>query len=73
MPTILFIHTVLELVMSEVEWISCCADRLQQQWPRAQRDELEETARELSHQDHWRCHRGDEAAFMWLQLGGLAQ
>lgn len=57
--------------MSDAEWVSRCADRLQEQWPRAQRDALEETARELMQQGRWRECAGEEAAVRWLRLGVL--
>lgn len=55
--------------MNEPDWISRCADRLQLQWPRADRQELEKTARDLLEQEHWRNHAAEEAAVMWLSLG----
>jgi hypothetical protein len=57
--------------MNEFDWVSRCADRLQQQWPRASRDDLEDTARELYEQDHWRMQDAELAATTWLQLGVL--
>jgi hypothetical protein len=62
-------HGDKELWMNDPDWISQCADRLQKQWPRATRQELEETARELLEKEHWRIHSAEEAAVMWLRLG----
>lgn len=55
--------------MNEPDWINRCADRLQEQWPRAKRQELEDTARELLEQAHWRNRSAEEAAVTWLRLG----
>ena len=57
--------------MTDIEWVSRCADRLQQQWPRASRCDLEDTARELHAQEHWREQDAEVAATTWLQLGVL--
>lgn len=57
--------------MSDVEWVQRCADRLQQQWPRASREDLEDTARELHRQEHWREQPAEDAAVTWLRLGVL--
>ena len=48
--------------MTDTEWVRRCADRLHEQWPRASREDLEETARELHAQDHWRGQPAEEAA-----------
>lgn len=57
--------------MNETEWVRLCADRLHQQWPRASREDLEDTARELLAQDHWRSQPAELAAVTWLRLGVL--
>jgi hypothetical protein len=69
---ILYTKTVFKgLAMSDTDWVRRCEDRLHEQWPRASREDLEETARELHAHDHWRNQRAEEAAVTWLRLGVL--
>lgn len=65
------ITVLLGVVMNEVEWIKQCADRLQQQWPRANRKDLEDAARELLAKEYWRTQPAEIAAVTWLRLGVL--
>lgn len=46
-------------------------NRLHQQWPRASREDLEDTARELLAQDQWRSLPAEFAAVTRLWLGVL--
>ena len=51
----------------DVQWLARCANRLRQEWPRADVTSIEEAALEL-----WGAHwlrelSGEEAAALWLQ------
>ena len=52
-------------------WIRRCADRLQEQWPRADREDLEDTAMELLGSEKWRRLNPEVAAVAWLCQGVL--
>ena len=50
-----------------VQWLARCANRLRQQWPRADVTSIEEAALELWGAEWLRELRGEEAAEIWLQ------
>jgi hypothetical protein len=58
--------------LADVQWIAQCANRLREQWPRADPTSLEEAALELWHCDALRSLAPAEAAARWLAplLGG---
>lgn len=51
----------------DVQWLAHCANRLRQQWPRADVTSIEEAALELWGADWLRELPGEEAAEIWLQ------
>ena len=53
--------------LADVQWLAHCAERLRQQWPRADVASIEETARELWNFECLRQMHGEEAAALWLQ------
>lgn len=53
-------------------WVRQCADRLQQQWPRVPREDLEDTALDLLGKPELRRLEPDQAASQWLHKGVLA-
>lgn len=55
--------------MDEQEWVARCSARLHAQWPRLQREQRDEAARDLWRQDHWRDQEPEDAAVQWLRLG----
>ena len=55
------------------DWIRRCADRLQEQWPRADREILEDTAMDLLGAEKWRRLSPEVAAVAWLRQGVLEQ
>ena len=61
--------------LADVQWVAQCANRLREQWPRADPTSLEDAALEL-----WRCESlrsmaPVEAATRWLAplLGGTSE
>jgi hypothetical protein len=53
------------------DWIRRCADRLYEQWPRADREILEDTAMDLLGSEKWRRLNPEVAAVAWLRQGVL--
>jgi len=51
----------------DVQWLARCANRLRQQWPRADVASIEEVAIELWDTERLREVPGEEAAEIWLQ------
>ena len=51
----------------DVQWIATCANRLRQEWPRADVASIDETALELWQVDWLREMPGDAAAALWLR------
>jgi hypothetical protein len=51
------------------DWIRRCADRFQEQWPRADREILEDTAMDLLGIEKWRRLSPEVAAVAWLRQG----
>ena len=53
----------------DVTWVAWCAERLRQQWPRADGTSLEDAARELWVDESLRLQGPVQAAEQWLRLG----
>lgn len=53
------------------DWIRRCAHRLYEQWPRADREDLEDTAKDLLSTEKWCRLRPEVAAVAWLRQGVL--
>ena len=53
----------------DMQWVALCAERLREQWPRADRTSLEETARELWAAENSRAFEPRQAAEKWLRRG----
>lgn len=53
------------------DWVRRCADRLYEQWPRADREILEDTAMDLLGAEKWRRLSPEVAAVAWLRQGVL--
>ena len=53
----------------DVTWVAWCAERLREQWPRADGTSLEEAARELWADESLRAHGPVHAAEQWLRRG----
>jgi len=51
----------------DVQWIAKCANRLRQQWPRADVASIDEAALELWRGEWLREMSGEEAAALWLR------
>jgi len=51
----------------DVQWIAKCANRLRQQWPRADVASIDEAALELWRVEWLREMSGEEAAALWLR------
>lgn len=51
----------------DVQWLARCANRLRQEWPRADVTSIEEAALELWGAQKLRELPGDEAAAIWLE------
>jgi hypothetical protein len=54
--------------MEEAEWFQKCAQRLHQQWPQLDQDDLEHLAKSLWTEERWKRLDPDEAALTWLRL-----
>ncbi len=52
--------------LEDVQWIALCAERLREQWPRADRTSLEEAARYLWRDETLRRLAARDAAEEWL-------
>ena len=52
--------------LEDRQWIAQCAERLREQWPRADPTSLEDAARDLSADEALRCLAAREAAERWL-------
>jgi len=55
--------------MDTNEWTLKCADRLHEQWPRVDRDDLEHLAKALQAEARWKTLEPDDAAVQWLRQG----
>lgn len=55
--------------LADVQWVALCAERLREQWPRADRTSLEEAARELWAAETLRTCGPRQAAETWLRRG----
>ena len=55
--------------MVDVTWVAWAAERLREQWPRADATSLEETARELWADEELRAHGPQQGVEMWLRGG----
>lgn len=53
--------------LADVQWLARCANRLRQQWPRADVASIDETALELWSVEWLREMPGEEAAAFWLR------
>ena len=53
------------------DWIRRCADRLHEQWPTTEREDLEEAAMDLLGSEKWRRLSPEVAAVAWLRQGVL--
>jgi uncharacterized protein (DUF1684 family) len=53
----------------DVTWVAWCAERLREQWPRADATSLEEAARDLWSDESLRAIGPRQAAEKWLQRG----
>jgi len=51
----------------DVQWIAKCANRLREEWPRADVASIDETALELWQVDWLREMSGEAAAALWLR------
>ena len=51
----------------DVQWIAKCANRLREEWPRADVASIDETALELWQVDWLREMSGETAAALWLR------
>jgi hypothetical protein len=55
--------------MDEQEWVARCSARLHAQWPRLQRQQRDEAAKELWLKEDLRSHEPEDAAVKWLRQG----
>lgn len=55
--------------MDTKEWIHQCAERLHEQWPRVDLDDLEHLANALITEERWRRLPPMDAAMQWLAQG----
>ena len=55
--------------MDEQEWVARCSARLHAQWPRLQRQQRDEAARELWQKEELRAQEPEAAAVKWLRQG----
>ena len=53
----------------EREWVTRCSARLHAQWPRIDREQRDEAARELWQSTRWREFEPEQAAQEWLRQG----
>lgn len=53
----------------EREWVTRCSARLHAQWPRIDREQRDEAARDLWRAAHWRAMEPERAALEWLRQG----
>ena len=53
--------------LANVQWLARCANRLRQQWPRADVTSIDETALELWSAEWLRELPGEDAAALWMQ------
>ncbi|SHN29245.1 hypothetical protein SAMN02787076_04846 [Rhizobacter sp. OV335] len=54
-------------------WALKCAERLQEQWPRVDRSDLEHLAWALISEPYWQGMDPSDAALEWLQQGVSVQ
>ena len=58
-----------EVDMETNEWIARCSARLHAQWPRLQREQRDEVARDLWHDQRWQQTEPEIAVVEWLNQG----
>lgn len=67
---ILYKITVLWRSSMEInEWVARCSARLHAQWPRLQREQRDEVARDLWNDQRWQHSEPEVAAVEWLSQG----
>ena len=55
--------------MTPDQWTSRCAQQLQEQWPRVDRNDLEHLAEALRMEPRWVSMEPDQEALAWLSQG----
>jgi len=55
--------------LDHVQWVALCAERLREQWPRADPTSLEQAAKELWGDETLRACEPRQAAEKWLRRG----
>ena len=58
-----------EVDMETNEWIARCSARLHAQWPRLQREQRDEVAMDLWHDQRWQQSEPEVAVVEWLSQG----
>lgn len=58
-----------DAAMETSEWIARCSARLHAQWPRLHRDQRDEVARDLWHDQRWQQSEPEVAVVEWLRQG----
>ncbi len=56
-------------VMETNEWVARCSARLHAQWPRLQREQRDEVARDLWNDERWQRTEPEVAVVEWLSQG----
>ena len=55
--------------METSEWVARCSARLHAQWPRLQREQRDEVARDLWNDERWQGREPEVAVVEWLRQG----
>jgi hypothetical protein len=55
--------------METTEWVARCSARLHAQWPRLQREQRDEVARDLWNDQRWQHSEPEVAVVEWLRQG----
>ena len=55
--------------MDTSEWVARCSARLHAQWPRLQREQRDEVARDLWNDQRWQHSEPEVAVVEWLRQG----
>ncbi len=58
-----------EAAMETNEWVIRCSARLHAQWPRLQREQRDEVARDLWNDQRWQQSEPEVAVVEWLSQG----
>jgi hypothetical protein len=58
-----------EAAMETNEWVARCSARLHAQWPRLQREQRDEVARDLWNDQRWQQSEPEVAVVEWLSQG----